>query len=115
MTSTIPIGMQMRNYLKSLHCWRGKKVSPGKQTLTNLSLQDIIIWIGKKDGVVVFHARYFTGHDREGTRWAEHYTYSRLEAPWMRHLLASSIQTAQQRVIRSPWSNADECHKAEAR
>jgi hypothetical protein len=28
-------------------------------------------WIGKKDGVVVFHARYFTGHDREGTRWGE--------------------------------------------
>ena len=37
-------------------------------------------WIGKKDGVVVFHARYFTGHDEEG-RWAESLHVLPIESP----------------------------------
>jgi hypothetical protein len=39
-------------------------------------------WIGKKDGVILFHARYFTGHDKEATRWAESLHVLPIDSPF---------------------------------
>jgi hypothetical protein len=38
-------------------------------------------WIGKKDGVVVFHARYYYGHNKEGTRWSQYLQVLPIESP----------------------------------